>query len=42
MGPGTGLDDVEKRKMLPLTRLEVQSLGSPAAIPTQLSRFTDI
>jgi hypothetical protein len=30
VGPRTGLDDVEKRKFLPLPRLELRHLGRPA------------
>jgi hypothetical protein len=30
MGPRTGLDDVEKRKMLSLLTLELRPLGRPA------------
>jgi hypothetical protein len=30
VGPGTSLDDVEKRKMLPLPGFELRSLGRPA------------
>jgi hypothetical protein len=29
MGPRTGLDDVEKRKILPLLGLKLQSCGHP-------------
>jgi hypothetical protein len=40
MGPRAGLDDVEKRKFLTLSRLELRPLGRPAvAIPTTLSGF---
>jgi hypothetical protein len=41
MGPTTGLEDVETRKVLPLPGLELRNLGRPAripaAIPTELS-----
>jgi hypothetical protein len=30
VGPRAGLDDVERRKFLPLLRLELQPLGRPA------------
>jgi hypothetical protein len=30
MGPKTSLDDVERRKILPLPGLELRSLGSPS------------
>jgi hypothetical protein len=30
VGPRTGFDDVERRKILPLLRLELRSLGRPA------------
>jgi hypothetical protein len=30
MGPRTGLDGVERRKTLPLSRLELRTLGRPA------------
>jgi hypothetical protein len=30
VGPRTGLDDVEKRKISPLPGLEIRPLGSPA------------
>jgi hypothetical protein len=30
VGPGTGLDDVEKRKILPIPGLELRPLGRPA------------
>jgi hypothetical protein len=32
VGPGTGLDEVKKRKFLPLTWLELQPLGRPARL----------
>jgi hypothetical protein len=37
VGPRTGLDDVEKRKILPLPKLDFRPLGRPA--PSQ--RYTD-
>jgi hypothetical protein len=41
VGPRTGLNDVERRKILPLPGLEIRRLGRPApwpvAIPTHLS-----
>jgi hypothetical protein len=36
MCPGTGLDDVKKRKILPLPGLELRSLSRPVAIPALL------
>jgi hypothetical protein len=30
VGPRTGLDDVERKKILPLPRLELRPLGRPA------------
>jgi hypothetical protein len=32
MGPRTGLDNVERRKIFPLSGLELRPLGSPAHI----------
>jgi hypothetical protein len=46
MGPGNGLGDDERRKILPLPGLEFQALGRPArshfSIPTALSRLQNV
>jgi hypothetical protein len=38
VGPRTGLDDADRRKILPLPGLELQPLYSQLAIPTLLSQ----
>jgi hypothetical protein len=38
MGPRAGLDDTEKGKVLTVPGLELQPLGVPVSIPTELSR----
>jgi hypothetical protein len=39
MGPRTGLDDLEKRKILRLRELELRPLGRPVVIPPALCRL---
>jgi hypothetical protein len=39
VGPRTGLDEVERRRILPLPGLELRPLCPPVAIPTALSRL---